>query len=191
MLLQVVGRCDAPDIAADVDSVRIGRFEIEDRILGDDRTFRRGPLRPDLPRRRRRLVAQRLDAQRHRLCRHRRSGARRHRTFTDRHEQGAVLMEILRTSDADAAEILAASPTIRWQPLRHDPAGERATTKSCASTSWIAWRSRERLRLSCSCMATRRGRISGATRSPPRWPRATGSSPPTWSAWACRTSRAR
>ena len=39
------------DIAADVDSVRIGRFAIEDRILGDDRTFRRGPLRPDLPRR--------------------------------------------------------------------------------------------------------------------------------------------
>lgn len=39
MLLQVVGDAAAPDIAADVDSVRIGRFEIEDRIIGDDRTF--------------------------------------------------------------------------------------------------------------------------------------------------------
>lgn len=39
MLLQVVGQVGAPDIVADVDSVRIGRFAIEDRILGDDRTF--------------------------------------------------------------------------------------------------------------------------------------------------------
>jgi len=39
MLLQVVGDADAPDIAAGIDSVRIGRFAIEDRFLGDDRTF--------------------------------------------------------------------------------------------------------------------------------------------------------
>ncbi|MDB4103837.1 hypothetical protein N9549_07185 [Acidimicrobiales bacterium] len=39
MLLQVVGDADAPDIAAEIDSVRIGRFMIEDRFLGDDRTF--------------------------------------------------------------------------------------------------------------------------------------------------------
>ncbi len=39
MLLQVVGDADAPDVAADIDSVRIGRFAIEDRIIGDDRTF--------------------------------------------------------------------------------------------------------------------------------------------------------
>lgn len=39
MLLQVVGEAAAPDIAADVESTRIGRFAIEDRILGDDRTF--------------------------------------------------------------------------------------------------------------------------------------------------------
>lgn len=39
MLLQVVGDAATPDIAADIDSVRIGRFAIEDRIIGDDRTF--------------------------------------------------------------------------------------------------------------------------------------------------------
>jgi hypothetical protein len=39
MLLQVVGDADAPDVAAEIDSVRIGRFVIEDRFLGDDRTF--------------------------------------------------------------------------------------------------------------------------------------------------------
>lgn len=39
MLLQVVADANTVDVAADVDSVRIGRFEIEDRILGDDRTF--------------------------------------------------------------------------------------------------------------------------------------------------------
>lgn len=39
LLLQVVGDPDAADIAADVQSVRIGRFLIEDRILGDGRTF--------------------------------------------------------------------------------------------------------------------------------------------------------
>jgi len=39
MLLQVVADASTLDIAADVDSVRIGRFEIEDRIIGDDRTF--------------------------------------------------------------------------------------------------------------------------------------------------------
>ena len=39
MLLQVVGDAARPDIAVDVESTRIGRFGIEDRILGDDRTF--------------------------------------------------------------------------------------------------------------------------------------------------------
>ena len=33
MLLQVVGDADTADIAADIDSVRIGRFDIEDRIM--------------------------------------------------------------------------------------------------------------------------------------------------------------
>ncbi len=39
LLVQVVGDAATADIAADVDSVRIGRFTIEDRIIGDDRTF--------------------------------------------------------------------------------------------------------------------------------------------------------
>jgi len=39
MLLQVVADPDAADIAADVESTRIGRFAIEDRMIGDDRTF--------------------------------------------------------------------------------------------------------------------------------------------------------
>lgn len=39
LLLQVLGDAATADIAADLDSVRIGRFMIEDRILGDDRTF--------------------------------------------------------------------------------------------------------------------------------------------------------
>ncbi len=39
LLLQVVADPDTPDIAAEIDSVRIGRFAIEDRIIGDDRTF--------------------------------------------------------------------------------------------------------------------------------------------------------
>ncbi len=39
MLLQVVADPGAPDTAADIDSVRIGRFAVEDRIIGDDRTF--------------------------------------------------------------------------------------------------------------------------------------------------------
>ena len=39
LLLQVVGDASAPDLAADVESTRIGRFWIEDRIIGDDRTF--------------------------------------------------------------------------------------------------------------------------------------------------------
>ena len=39
MLLQVVADAAAPDMAADIDSVRIGRFAIEDRMIGDDRTF--------------------------------------------------------------------------------------------------------------------------------------------------------
>jgi len=39
LLLQVVGDPDTVDIAADIDSVRIGRFSVEDRVIGDDRTF--------------------------------------------------------------------------------------------------------------------------------------------------------
>jgi len=39
LLLQVVGDAGAVDIAEGVQSVRIGRFMIEDRIIGDDRTF--------------------------------------------------------------------------------------------------------------------------------------------------------
>ena len=39
LLLQVVGDASAPDLAADVESTRIGRFWVEDRFLGDDRTF--------------------------------------------------------------------------------------------------------------------------------------------------------
>ena len=39
MVLQVVGDKDTADITSEIDSVRIGRFMIEDRILGDDRTF--------------------------------------------------------------------------------------------------------------------------------------------------------
>lgn len=39
MLLQVVGDPAAADLAADIESTRIGRFEIEDRFLGDHRTF--------------------------------------------------------------------------------------------------------------------------------------------------------
>lgn len=39
LLLQVVGDAATPDRAADLDSARIGRFTIEDRIIGDDRTF--------------------------------------------------------------------------------------------------------------------------------------------------------
>jgi len=34
-----VGDPGTADIAADIDSVRIGRFSIEDRMIGDDRTF--------------------------------------------------------------------------------------------------------------------------------------------------------
>lgn len=39
MLLQVVGDADAPDRAEGIESIRIGRFEVEDRFIGDDRTF--------------------------------------------------------------------------------------------------------------------------------------------------------
>lgn len=39
LLLQLLGDPGAVDIAADIDSVRIGRFSIEDRMIGDDRTF--------------------------------------------------------------------------------------------------------------------------------------------------------
>lgn len=39
LLLQVVGDKSAPDLAEEVESTRIGRFWIEDRMIGDDRTF--------------------------------------------------------------------------------------------------------------------------------------------------------
>ena len=39
LLLQVVGDASAPDMAADLESTRIGRFWIEDRFVGDERTF--------------------------------------------------------------------------------------------------------------------------------------------------------
>ncbi len=39
MLLQVTGDPDAPDLADGLDATRIGRFWIEDRIIGDHRTF--------------------------------------------------------------------------------------------------------------------------------------------------------
>jgi len=39
LLLQVVADADTADVAADVESTRIGRFAVEDRIIGDDRTF--------------------------------------------------------------------------------------------------------------------------------------------------------
>ena len=39
MLLQVVGDVGAPDLADGIDATRIGRFWIEDRFMGDDRTF--------------------------------------------------------------------------------------------------------------------------------------------------------
>ena len=39
MLLQVVGDATAPDLAEGLDAVRIGRFRVEDRFIGDDRTF--------------------------------------------------------------------------------------------------------------------------------------------------------
>ena len=39
MLLQVVADAESPDYAADLGTIRIGRFEIEDRIIGDHRTF--------------------------------------------------------------------------------------------------------------------------------------------------------
>ena len=39
LLLQVVGDPAAPDLADGVESTRIGRFWVEDRFLGDDRTF--------------------------------------------------------------------------------------------------------------------------------------------------------
>ncbi len=39
LLLQVVGDASAPDIAEEIESTRIGRFWIEDRIIGDERTF--------------------------------------------------------------------------------------------------------------------------------------------------------
>ena len=39
MLLQVVADADHPDLADEIESTRIGRFWVEDRFLGDDRTF--------------------------------------------------------------------------------------------------------------------------------------------------------
>jgi hypothetical protein len=39
MLLQVVGDADAPDLALGLDATRIGRFSVEDRFIGDHRTF--------------------------------------------------------------------------------------------------------------------------------------------------------
>ena len=39
MLLQVVGRADAPDLAEGLGATRIGRFWVEDRFVGDHRTF--------------------------------------------------------------------------------------------------------------------------------------------------------
>ncbi len=49
LLLQVVGDAATPDTAAGVDSVRIGRFAIENCILGDERNF--AEARYDLVRR--------------------------------------------------------------------------------------------------------------------------------------------
>lgn len=46
MLLQVVADANHPDLAADIDATRIGRFHVEDRIIGDDRSF--GEARFDL-----------------------------------------------------------------------------------------------------------------------------------------------
>ncbi|MEL7209585.1 MAG: hypothetical protein AAGK32_15340 [Actinomycetota bacterium] len=39
LLLQVVGDASAPDLADGIESTRIGRFWVEDRMIGDDRTF--------------------------------------------------------------------------------------------------------------------------------------------------------
>jgi hypothetical protein len=39
LLLQVVADGSYPDVAADLESTRIGRFWVEDRFLGDHRTF--------------------------------------------------------------------------------------------------------------------------------------------------------
>jgi hypothetical protein len=39
LLLQVVADAESPDMAADIESTRIGRFWVEDRFLGDHRTF--------------------------------------------------------------------------------------------------------------------------------------------------------
>jgi len=39
MLLQVVGDAGAPDLVEGLDATRIGRFWIEDRFIGDERTF--------------------------------------------------------------------------------------------------------------------------------------------------------
>lgn len=39
LLLQVVADADTPDIASDLESTRIGRFWVEDRFLGDHRSW--------------------------------------------------------------------------------------------------------------------------------------------------------
>jgi len=39
LLLQVVGDAEAPDLTDGIDATRIGRFVVEDRFIGDHRTF--------------------------------------------------------------------------------------------------------------------------------------------------------
>jgi hypothetical protein len=39
MLIQVVGDANAPDLAEGVDAVRAGRLEVEDKFMGDHRSF--------------------------------------------------------------------------------------------------------------------------------------------------------
>jgi len=39
LLLQVVGDASRPDLAADIESTRLGRFWIEDQLIGDERIF--------------------------------------------------------------------------------------------------------------------------------------------------------
>jgi hypothetical protein len=39
LLLQVSGDASAPDLAEGIDATRVGRFWVEDRIIGDERTF--------------------------------------------------------------------------------------------------------------------------------------------------------
>lgn len=39
LLVQVVGDAATPDLAADIEATRIGRFDVEDRMIGDERSF--------------------------------------------------------------------------------------------------------------------------------------------------------